>query len=283
MTTEFAPRSRRPAGALERDKLGNDSPWSWPHFESDSLLIGSELIGGGAARSGCSKSKLLRFTEFIYGFRLLVETPRKKVSHLYGPLVPLFAPFPFSPSSNMSGRGRGRGKGGRGRTGGRGKRKKRKKPSSSAAERTEDDDSSIELVVPPSRPSNSPSKSSTDGEKKRSYRKFDADDATFRNTLLDQAARHRIKAMQDNPKNPGRLPRGFGAKQVEAFKQKVPNLRITESDIDNRRRLIAAKSKKSHADAQEERMSTARSIADTASSASSNITATILDDANGLA
>ena len=183
----------------------------------------------------------------------------------------------------MSGRGRGRGKGGRGRTGGRGKRKKRKKPSSSAAERTEDDDSSIELVVPPSRPSNSPSKSSTDGEKKRSYRKLDADDATFRNTLLDQAARHRIKAMQDNPKNPGRLPRGFGAKQVEAFKQKVPNLRITESDIDNRRRLIAAKSKKSHADAQEERMSTARSIADTASSASSNITATTLDDANGLA
>ena len=81
----------------------------------------------------------------------------------------------------------------------------------------------------------------------------------------------------------GRLPRGFGAKQVEAFKQKVPNLRITESDIDNRRRLIAAKSKKSHADAQEERMSTARSIADTASSASSNITATTLDDANGLA
>ena len=148
----------------------------------------------------------------------------------------------------MSGRGRGRGRGGRGRAGGRGKRSKRKKPTPSAARRTEDDDASIELVVPPSRPSLPSSSSSTDGETKRTYRKFDDDDAAFRNTLLERAARDRIKAMQDNQKNPGRLPRGFGSSQVEAFRQKVPNLRITESDIDNRRRLIE---KKRQADAQE--------------------------------
>ena len=177
----------------------------------------------------------------------------------------------------MSNRGRGRGRGGRGRVGGRGKRPKRKKPSSSAAERTEDDDSSIELVVPPSRPSHPPSTSSTGGEEKKTYRKFEADDAAFRNTLIEQAAQDRIKAMRENPKNPGRLPRGFGSKQIEAFSKRAPTLRITESDIDNRRRLIAAKSKKGEADAQEERMPAARSIRATMSSAL-NTTASTLDE-----
>ena len=181
----------------------------------------------------------------------------------------------FPPSSNMSNRGRGRGRGGRGRVGGRGKRPKRKKPSSSAAERTEDDDSSIELVVPPSRPSHPPSTSSTGGEEKKTYRKFEADDAAFCNTLIEQAAQDRIKAMRENPKNPGRLPRGFGSKQIEAFSKRAPTLRITESDIDNRRRLIAAKSKKGEADAQEERMPAARSIRATMSSALNTTASTL--------
>ena len=78
MTTEFAPRSRRAAGAFERGKLGYDSPWSRPHLESDSLSIGPELIEGGAARSGCLEKQAFRFTGFIYGFLLLVETPSSK-------------------------------------------------------------------------------------------------------------------------------------------------------------------------------------------------------------
>lgn len=176
----------------------------------------------------------------------------------------------------MPGRGRGRGRGGRGRVGGRGKRPKRKKPSSSAAARTEDDDSSIELDVPTSRPSHPPSNSSTGGEQKKTYRKFEPDDAAFRNTLIEQAAQDRIKAMRENPKNTGRLPRGFGSKQVEAFSKRVPTLCITESDIDNRRRFIM-KSKKGEADAQEERMPAARSIGATISSAF-NTTASTLDE-----
>ena len=220
MTTEFAPRSRLAAGALERGKRGNDSPWSWPHFESH----------------GLDRFRIVRgrhgeiWTELIYGFLLLllVETPNKKCARLYRHCLPESASFPSPPSSNMSGRGRGRGRGDRGRVGGGGKRKKRKKPSSSAADnRTEDDDSSIELAVPPSRPSHSStSTSSTDETNKKTYRKFDPEDASFRNSLIEQAAQERIKASRDNAKNPGRLPRGFGSKQVEAFSKRVPTLHL---------------------------------------------------------
>ena len=123
--------------------------------------------------------------------------------------------------------GRGRGRGGRsGRHFGRGTHRKR----------------SVRWTTSPSKDAqNAPSVSSNPLQKK--YRSFEEDDHNARTTLIDQAAKARIRAMQNNTKNPGRIPHGFGTKQIKHFASSCPGLNIEEYDVYNRVKAIQNKEK----------------------------------------
>ena len=126
-----------------------------------------------------------------------------------------------------TGRSHGCGRGGRsGRQFGCGTRRKR----------------SVRWTTSPSKDAqNAPSVSSNPPQKK--YRSFEEDDHNARTTLIDQAAKARIRAMQNNAKNPGRIPHGFGTKQIKHFASSCPGLNIKEYDVYNRVKAIQNKEK----------------------------------------
>ena len=76
---------------------------------------------------------------------------------------------------------------------------------------------------------------------KRKYRTFGEDDAKVRDTLIEKAARERVEAMESNTKKPGKMPHGFGTKQIKQFANSCLGLNIKEYDVDNRVRSIKNK------------------------------------------
>ena len=77
----------------------------------------------------------------------------------------------------------------------------------------------------------------------KKYRSFGEDDRNARSTLIDQAAKARIRAMTNNTKKPGKMPHGFGTRQIRHFASSCPGLNIEEYDIYNRMKAIQNKEK----------------------------------------
>ena len=114
-----------------------------------------------------------------------------------------------------TGGGRGRGRGGRSsRQFGRGNGRKRP----------------VRWTTSPSKEAqNSPSVSRLAGNPpQKKYRSFGEDDRNARSTLIDQAAKARIRAMTNNTKKPGKMPHGFGTRQIRHFASSCPGLNIEE-------------------------------------------------------
>ena len=107
-----------------------------------------------------------------------------------------------------TGVGRGRGRAGRsGRQTGRGRGQRgHKRP----ARRS---------ISPPNDAPDAPSVSGTasGNPAKKKYRTFGEDNAKVRDTLIEKAARERVKTMKSNAKKPGKMPHGFGTKQIKQF------------------------------------------------------------------
>ena len=90
---------------------------------------------------------------------------------------------------------------------------------------------------------------------KKKYRSFGEDDARFRGTLIDQAAKARIEATKNNAKNPGKMPHGFATKQINQLAISYPGLNIKEYDVYNRVKAVqnkeeAKRKKRRQADAE---------------------------------
>ena len=131
---------------------------------------------------------------------------------------------------DRTGGGRGRGRGGRSsRQFGRGNGRKRP----------------VRWTTSPSKDAqNAPSVSRLAGNPpQKKYRSFGEDDRNARSTLIDQAAKARIRAMTNNTKKPGKMPHGFGTRQIRHFASSCPGLNIEEYDVYNRVKAIQNKEK----------------------------------------